>query len=64
VFEDSNCGCSDDGVLKWTAYAAFSWQEIMMGKAKKEAASVFEQWKDRDVLKRLEWTYVLGKLQQ
>lgn len=50
-------GDSNDGVLKRTADAAFSWQEIMMGKAKKEAVSVTERWKDRDVLKRLEWTY-------
>ncbi|XP_061338739.1 uncharacterized protein LOC133285512 [Gastrolobium bilobum] len=48
---------SDDGVLKRTAHAAFSWEEILMGKAKKEAVSVVENWKDRDILKRLEWTY-------
>ena len=29
----------------------------MMGKAKKEAVSVLGKWKDRDVLRRLEWTY-------
>uniref|UniRef100_A0A0V0HL98 Putative ovule protein n=1 Tax=Solanum chacoense TaxID=4108 RepID=A0A0V0HL98_SOLCH len=50
-------GDSNDGALKRTADAAFSWQEIMMGKAKKEAVSVVGRWKDRDVLKRLEWTY-------
>lgn len=50
-------GDSNDGALKRTADAAFSWQEIMMGKAKKEAVSVVRRWKDRDVLKRLEWTY-------
>lgn len=50
-------GDCNDGALKRTADAAFSWQEIMMGKAKKEAVSVVEHWKDRDVLKRLEWTY-------
>ncbi|KAJ1410488.1 Zinc finger C2H2-type [Sesbania bispinosa] len=48
---------TDDGVLKRTADAAFSWEEILMGKAKKEAVSVVENWKDRDILKRLEWTY-------
>ncbi|WJX39447.1 hypothetical protein P8452_26990 [Trifolium repens] len=42
---------SSDGVLKRTADTAFSWEEILTGKAKKEA------WKDRDILKRLEWTY-------
>ncbi|XP_059307819.1 uncharacterized protein LOC132059272 [Lycium ferocissimum] len=50
-------GDTNDGALKRTADAAFSWQEIMMGKAKKEAVSVVGRWKDRDVLKRLEWTY-------
>ncbi|XP_058781624.1 uncharacterized protein LOC131655836 isoform X1 [Vicia villosa] len=50
---------SSDGVLKRTADTAFSWEEILMGKAKKEAISVVENWKDRDVLKRLEWTYNL-----
>lgn len=48
---------SSDGVLKRTADTAFSWEEILMGKAKKEAVSVVENWKDRDILKRLEWTY-------
>ncbi|MED6122348.1 hypothetical protein PIB30_038925 [Stylosanthes scabra] len=48
---------SDGGVLKRIADAAFSWEEILMGKAKKEAVSVVENWKDRDILKRLEWTY-------
>lgn len=50
-------GDSNDGALKRIADAAFSWQEIMMGKAKKEAVSVVGRWKDRDVLRRLEWTY-------
>lgn len=50
-------GDINDGALKRTADASFSWQEIMMGKAKKEAVSVVARWKDRDVLKRLEWTY-------
>lgn len=48
---------SSNGVLKRTADTAFSWEEILMGKAKKEAVSVMENWKDRDILKRLEWTY-------
>lgn len=46
-----------DGALKRVANAGFSWQDIMMGKAKKEAPSVVGKWRDRDVLKRLEWTY-------
>ncbi|KAI3828622.1 hypothetical protein L1987_02729 [Smallanthus sonchifolius] len=50
-------GDSNDGALKRVSDAAFSWQEIIMGKAKKEAVSVVGRWKDGDILKRLEWTY-------
>lgn len=50
-------GDDPDGALKRCADASFSWKEIMLGKAKKEAVSVLGRWKDRDVLKRLEWTY-------
>ncbi|KAG6404110.1 hypothetical protein SASPL_136350 [Salvia splendens] len=50
-------GDISDGALKRTADAAFSWQEIMIGKAKKEAVSVVGKWKDRNVLQKLEWTY-------
>ncbi|CAK9173155.1 unnamed protein product [Ilex paraguariensis] len=50
-------GDNNDGALKRAADAAFSWQEIIMGKAKKEAISVVGRWRDRDVLRRLEWTY-------
>ena len=47
----------NDGVLKRIADSGFSWKEIMMGKAQKEAVSIRGKWKDHDVLKRLEWTY-------
>ncbi|XP_071727439.1 uncharacterized protein [Rutidosis leptorrhynchoides] len=50
-------GDNNDGALKRVSDAAFSWQEIIMGKAKKEAVTVVGKWQDRDVLKRLEWTY-------
>ncbi|KAL0369503.1 UNVERIFIED_CONTAM: hypothetical protein Sangu_0268400 [Sesamum angustifolium] len=50
-------GDISDGILKRTADAAFSWQEIMMGKAKKEAVSVVGRWKDQSVLQKLEWKY-------
>ncbi|KAL2902135.1 hypothetical protein RDABS01_027217 [Bienertia sinuspersici] len=50
-------GDIDDGVLKRHADACFSWREILIGKAKKQAVSVVGQWKDRDILKRLEWSY-------
>lgn len=50
-------GDVNDGPLKRNADTGFSWKEILMGKAKKEAVTVVGKWKDRDVLKRLEWTY-------
>ncbi|TKY47798.1 hypothetical protein E2542_SST29859 [Spatholobus suberectus] len=50
-------GDIDDGILKRTADTAFAWEEILMGKAKKQAVSVVKNWKDHDILKRLEWTY-------
>ncbi|XP_022738089.1 uncharacterized protein LOC111290858 [Durio zibethinus] len=58
-------GDLNDGALKRVADTGFSWMEILKGKAKKEAVSVVGKWKDRDILKRLEWTYnpeVDGKL--
>ncbi|KAL3828600.1 hypothetical protein ACJIZ3_017402 [Penstemon smallii] len=48
---------NNEGALKRTADVAFSWKEIMLEKAKKEAISVVGKWKDRNVLQRLEWTY-------
>lgn len=50
-------GDGRDGDLKRIADAAFSWQEIISGKVRKEVVSVVRGWKDRDVLKRLEWSY-------
>ncbi|KAM7257879.1 hypothetical protein ACFE04_013620 [Oxalis oulophora] len=46
-----------DGALKRVADAGFSWTEILKGKAKKDAVTVVSKWKDKDVLKRLEWEY-------
>ncbi|XP_016182829.2 uncharacterized protein LOC107624869, partial [Arachis ipaensis] len=50
-------GDNNDGVLKRIVDTSFSWEEILMGKARKEAVSVVENWKDHDILKRLEWKY-------
>ncbi|KAG7956835.1 hypothetical protein I3843_11G143800 [Carya illinoinensis] len=50
-------GDMNDGALKRVADVGFSWMEVLMGKAKKQAGSVLGKWRDRDVLKRLEWTY-------
>ncbi|XP_010276780.1 PREDICTED: uncharacterized protein LOC104611439 [Nelumbo nucifera] len=53
-------GDNNNGDLKRCADVGFSWKEVLLGKAKKEASSVLGKWKDRDVLKRLEWTYKPG----
>lgn len=50
-------GDINEGALKRAADAAFSWQEIMIGKAKTEAVSVVKKWKDQNVLQKLEWKY-------
>lgn len=50
-------GDVNEGALKRVSDASFSWKEVLMGKAKKEAGSVVGKWRDRDVLKRLEWRY-------
>ncbi|GFQ07242.1 hypothetical protein PHJA_002868300 [Phtheirospermum japonicum] len=50
-------GDVNEGCLKRTADWAFSWEEIMIGKAKTEAVTVVGKWKDRNVLGRLEWAY-------
>lgn len=50
-------GDNDDGVLKRNADACFSWRDILIGKAKMQALSVVGKWKDRDILKTLEWSY-------
>lgn len=50
-------GDHNDGALRRCADSGFSWTDITSGKAKKEAVSVVGRWRDRDILKRLEWTY-------
>lgn len=50
-------GDLNEGALKRVADVAYSWKEVVMGKAKKEVEKVVGKWKDRDVLKKLEWTY-------
>ncbi|KAG8387454.1 hypothetical protein BUALT_Bualt02G0023000 [Buddleja alternifolia] len=50
-------GDINDGALKRVADASFSWQEIMIGKAKEEAGKVVGKWKDQNVLKKLVWRY-------
>lgn len=43
-------------MARW-ADVGFSWAEVVAGKARKVAPSVSGKWRDRDVLKRLEWRY-------
>ncbi|XP_010433663.1 PREDICTED: uncharacterized protein LOC104717739 [Camelina sativa] len=50
-------GDLNEGVLKRVADVSYSWKEVVMGKAKKEVEKVVGKWKDRDVLKKLEWSY-------
>ncbi|KAG9454935.1 hypothetical protein H6P81_007839 [Aristolochia fimbriata] len=50
-------GDNERGSLRRMADGGFSWKEIVLGKAKKEAESVVGRWKDREILKQLEWTY-------
>ncbi|EPS58107.1 hypothetical protein M569_16711 [Genlisea aurea] len=50
-------GDSDCAGLKRAADARFSWREVVIGKAGKEAVSVLSRWKDQSVLKGLEWSY-------
>ncbi|KAL6004842.1 hypothetical protein ACLOJK_005398 [Asimina triloba] len=45
------------GELRRCADAGFSWRDVLAGKARKEGVTVSGRWKDRDILKRLEWTY-------
>ncbi|KAL5214996.1 hypothetical protein ABZP36_004148 [Zizania latifolia] len=46
----------ESGPARW-ADVGFSWAEVVAGKARKAAPSVSGKWRDRDVLKRLEWRY-------
>lgn len=50
-------GDLSEGKLKRVADVAYSWKEVVMGKAKKEVEKVVGKWRDRDVLKKLEWSY-------
>ncbi|XP_010422195.1 PREDICTED: uncharacterized protein LOC104707520 isoform X2 [Camelina sativa] len=50
-------GDLNEGALKRVADVSYSWKEVVMGKAKKEVEKVVGKWKDRDVLKKLEWSY-------
>lgn len=44
------------GLARW-ADIGFTWAEVIAGKARKAAPSTSGKWRDRDVLKRLEWRY-------
>ncbi|XP_068661488.1 uncharacterized protein [Aristolochia californica] len=50
-------GDNERGTLRRWADGGFSWKDIVLGKAKKEAVSVAGRWNDREILKQLEWTY-------
>jgi hypothetical protein len=46
----------ESGLARW-ADVGFTWSEVIAGKARKAAPSMSGKWRDRDVLKRLEWRY-------
>jgi hypothetical protein len=46
----------ESGLARW-ADMGFSWADVVAGKARKAAPSVSGKWRDRDVLKGLEWRY-------
>ncbi|KAL6650864.1 hypothetical protein ACP70R_009789 [Stipagrostis hirtigluma subsp. patula] len=46
----------ESGLARW-ADVGFSWADVIAGKARKAAPSVSGKWRDRDVLKGLEWRY-------
>jgi hypothetical protein len=49
----------ESGLARW-ADVGFSWAQIIAGKARTAAPSVCGKWRDRDVLKGLEWRYEEG----
>ncbi|EMS49931.1 hypothetical protein TRIUR3_18408 [Triticum urartu] len=46
----------ESGLARWSD-TGFTWAEVIAGKARKAAPSMSGKWRDRDVLKRLEWRY-------
>ncbi|OEL31535.1 hypothetical protein BAE44_0007442 [Dichanthelium oligosanthes] len=46
----------ESGLARW-ADVGFSWAEVIAGKARKAAPSVSGKWRDKDVLRGLEWRY-------
>lgn len=50
-------GDLSEGKLKRVVDVVYLWKEVVMGKVKKEVEKVVGKWRDRDVLKMLEWSY-------
>ncbi|CAO2035357.1 unnamed protein product [Urochloa humidicola] len=46
----------ESGLARWSD-VGFNWAEVIAGKARTAAPSVSGKWRDRDVLKGLEWRY-------
>lgn len=46
----------ESGLTRW-ADTGFTWAEVIAGKARKAAPSTSGKWRDRDLLKSLEWRY-------
>lgn len=43
--------------LRRCADAAFTWKEVIKGKAMEAAPKIVQRWKDKDLLQRLEWKH-------
>lgn len=48
-------GDDGDGSLKRCADSSFSWKDVVSGKAREGGGSAVLKWKDKDLLKKLEW---------
>ncbi|XP_072990231.1 uncharacterized protein [Typha latifolia] len=57
-------GEKKDGELKRLADVGFLWREVLDGKARKEAPRMVGRWNDRELLKRLEWSYEEEKMKK
>lgn len=53
-------GDEQDGALRRCADAVFSWKDVVSGKARKAGGSAMGRWKDKGLLKGLEWRYEEG----
>ncbi|KAJ1703422.1 hypothetical protein LUZ63_003201 [Rhynchospora breviuscula] len=46
-----------DNAIKRHANVGFCWREVLAGKVKEEGPKVVSQWREKELLERLEWRY-------